>query len=153
MTENELRVEFLVIVDTNNSFCANEDAFNNLLRTNSEISIENGKLKYKNLEVDYKVQTKELETQEKSNYKKRFFHIHLIRKEISNIDYFEDLLRVVRELLHKAGKPVQTLWDDVSFYYSRKAYPLIYEIENLMRKLITKFMLMHMNLFSNFINR
>jgi uncharacterized protein YutE (UPF0331/DUF86 family) len=33
------------------------------------------------------------------------------------------------------------LWDDVSFYYSEKAYPTIHEIENLMRKLITKFML------------
>lgn len=146
MLEEVLKVEYLVIVDTSNSFCASEKAFNNLLRTNSDITLQNGKLKYKNLEVDYKVQTKKLETQGARTDNKRFFHIHLQCNEVSNINVFEDLLRVVRELLYKASDAPQTLWDDVSFYYSRRAYPIIHEIENLMRKLITKFMLTNVGL-------
>ncbi|MET3196933.1 HEPN domain-containing protein [Bacillus sp. OAE603] len=146
MVEEILKVEYLVIVDTSNSFCANEKAFNNLLRTNSDITLQNGKLKYKNLEVDYKVQTKKLETQGARTDNKRFFHIHLLCNGVSNINVFEDLLRVVRELLYKASDAPQILWDDVSFYYSRRAYPIIHEIENLMRKLITKFMLTNVGL-------
>lgn len=146
MVEQSLKVEYLVIVDTSNSFCASEEAFNNLFRTNSKLTLRNGKMKYKNLEVEYKVQTKNLETQESRLENKRFFHIHLICSDVSKIDVFEELLRVVRDLLHKASEVHQTLWDDISFYYSRRAYPQIHEIENLMRKLITKFMLTNVGL-------
>ncbi|WLP65379.1 HEPN domain-containing protein [Bacillus thuringiensis] len=146
MIEEELRVEYLVIVDTSNSFCASEKAFNNLLRTNSDITLQNGNLKYKNLEVEYKVQTKKLETQEERAENKRFFHVHLKCNEISKVNDFEGLLRVVKGLLYKVSDIQQTLWDDVSFYYSRRAYPLMHEIENLMRKLITKFMLTNVGL-------
>ena len=38
---------------------------------------------------------------------------------------------------------LKTLYDGISQYYAEKAYPEIYEIENLMRKLITKFMLVN----------
>ncbi|MFG3826309.1 hypothetical protein ACGI6H_34825, partial [Escherichia coli] len=40
----------------------------------------------------------------------------------------------------------QIIWDDISKYYSIQAYPLIHEIENLMRKLITKFMIHNVGL-------
>lgn len=35
----------------------------------------------------------------------------------------------------------EILWDDVGIYYATMAYPMIIKIENLMRKLITKFMI------------
>jgi uncharacterized protein YutE (UPF0331/DUF86 family) len=45
-------------------------------------------------------------------------------------------------LLTKASeKPPEILWDDLSSELANKAYPVIHEIENMMRKLITKFML------------
>lgn len=55
--------------------------------------------------------------------------------------------RAIRKLLHMASNGnVQNLWDDISFYYSKISYPHIHEIENLMRKLITKFMLTNVGL-------
>jgi hypothetical protein len=38
---------------------------------------------------------------------------------------------------------VYELWNDISMFYAQKAYPLIQEIENLMRKLIMQFMLIN----------
>lgn len=48
----------------------------------------------------------------------------------------------------------EVLWDDVGIYYSKMAYPKIVEIKNLMRKLITKFMLVSvgMDFFNNIPN-
>jgi hypothetical protein len=43
--------------------------------------------------------------------------------------------------MSKLGGSPETLWDDISFHYSRDSYTLIYRIENLMRKLIANFML------------
>jgi hypothetical protein len=66
---------------------------------------------------------------------------------VERIDEFNELLKAVRSLLHKVSdKKPQVLWDDVSFNYSQKVYPLIHQIENLMRKLITKFMLTRVGL-------
>ena len=41
----------------------------------------------------------------------------------------------------QAEGEVETLWNDLSSHYAQKAYPLIHEIENLMRRLIANFML------------
>ncbi len=45
----------------------------------------------------------------------------------------------------------EMLWDDVGIYYAEQAFPQITKIENLMRKLITKFMLVSvgMDFFNN----
>lgn len=136
MIDTPLKVEYLIIIDTTTAFCSNKAAFNNLLRANSDIKIEGGKLKYKEVEAEYKVHTNQ---SHKGN--QRFFNVELKFEDLSQIEEYEQLLRAVREMLHKVDKHPQVLWDDFSYYYSTKAYPLVYEIENLMRKLITKFML------------
>jgi len=132
-----MRVEYLVIIDSNSDFCGSVKAFNKFLESNAEIEIQGKKFKYKYLEVDYEVQTGVIKTGSS-----KFFHVKLDCEKIERIDEFTELLRAVRSLLSRASdKKIQTLWDDVSFYYANKSYPLIHEIENLMRKLITKFML------------
>ncbi|PHB39090.1 hypothetical protein COE86_04240 [Bacillus toyonensis] len=144
MVSETLRVEYLVIIDTSNSFCSDIQAFNNLIQSNSEIKIKEEKLDYRGLNIDYKIQTKEVE-----ETKERFFHIHFQCENSSEIEKFETLLNVIRKILNKVGDQknnVQILWDDISSHYSIKAYPLIYEVENLMRKLITKFMLTNVGL-------
>ena len=72
----------------------------------------------------------------------RYFHVAVSCKDISTQTNFESLLRSIRGLLYKIGnKDPQTLWDEVGLHYASLAYPVIHEIENLMRKLITRFML------------
>lgn len=137
----KLKVEYLAIIDTSNSFCDSINSFNNLLMANSDITI-NSKLKHNHLDVDYEVQSDKVKEGEQ-----RFFHIKLTCNDVCKISGFESLLKAIRTILFKAsGKQPQVLWDDVSFYYANAAYPKIHEIENLMRKLITKFMLTNVGL-------
>lgn len=98
---------------------------------------------FRDLKVEYNVQM-----QNSAQENKKFFHVILECNDIQEIDKFEDLLRLVRDILYKVCKrdQLQKLWDDVSYYYSCRAYPLINELENLMRKLITKFMLTNVGL-------
>lgn len=137
-----MKVEYLIIIDSGNPFCRDKKSFDNFLQSNADISIRGSIFKHKSLEVDYELQGGETEAD-----KNRFFHIKLNCRDESRIDELHDLLKATRKLLHMASdKKPQVLWDDVSFHYSEKAYPAIHEIENLMRKLITKFMLTNVGL-------
>lgn len=137
-----MKVEYLIIIDSGNSFCRDNKAFDSLLQSNADIVIHGASFKHKELEVEYEIQGGETEAD-----KNRFFHIKLVCQDDARIEEFQDLLKATRKLLHMASdKKPQVLWDDVSFYYSELAYPRIHEIENLMRKLITKFMLTNVGL-------
>jgi hypothetical protein len=132
-----IRVEYIILVETKNAFCNSIKAFNNLLEVNDDIKIEkNSKvIKFKGLDISYEVQTGELNDKEQ-----RFFHTKFTCKQVEKINEYSNFLRVVRDILVRVtGKQPVSLWDDVSFYYANKSYPLIHEIENLMRKLLTKF--------------
>ena len=74
----------------------------------------------------------------------RFFHCRFSIESESeqDVEAFSHLLRSVRRAITTLlGNPPETLWDDISFYYSRQAYEHFYRIETLMRKLIANFML------------
>lgn len=131
-----IRVEYIILVETKNAFCNSIRAFNNLLEVNDDIKIErNIVIKFKGLDISYEVLTGELNDKEQ-----RFFHTKFTCKQVEKINEYSNFLRVVRDILVKVtGKQPVSLWDDVSFFYASKSYPLIHEIENLMRKLLTKF--------------
>lgn len=133
----ELRAEYLVVVNTKGGFCNSIKSFNSLLRSYDDIGIQGGSLSYAGMQFGYEVQTDLI-----GQGHQRFFHVKITSSATENIDEFVELLRQIKGILHKVGDtPPQNLWDDVSLFYAEKAYPLIYGIENLMRKLITKFML------------
>jgi Txe/YoeB family toxin of Txe-Axe toxin-antitoxin module len=139
----ELVTEYLVIVEKKASeavyhLCDDIGEFNKLLKSDPDIEIEDGLIYYKQLlKSKYEVKAGEVEAKDQ-----RFFHVRLtFNDKEEHIEDYTRLLRSIKGTVHKAGGQPETLWDDVSFYYSRKAYPLIHKIENLMRKLITYFML------------
>lgn len=133
---DNIKVEYIILVETKNSFCNSIKAFNNLLEVNDDIKIEkNNIVKYKNLNISYEVQTGELNDKEQ-----RFFHTKFTCNQVDKINEYSFFLKAVRDILARVtGKQPVSLWDDVSFFYATKSYPLIHEIENLMRKLLTKF--------------
>lgn len=139
---NNIRVEYLILLRNKSNFCDSIDAFKNFLKADSSILLEEKKIKYQNIEVDYTIQRGTVNEQ-------NFFHIKFIYKkedkldeiDEKKIDTYVELLKCFRTNVYLLGIEFNTLWDDISLYYSMKSYPLIYEIENLMRKLITKFML------------
>lgn len=137
-----MQVEYLIIIDGKIPFCRDKKSFDSFLQSNADITIKGSKFKHKKLTVEYELQGGETEADEN-----RFFHIKLKCIDDSKIEEFHELLSATSKLLHMAsGKKPQLLWDDVGFYYSEKAYPIIHEVENLMRKLITKFMLTNVGL-------
>lgn len=136
-----LKVEYLVIIDSEGTFCRNSKSFKSFLQSDCEINVSGSKIKFRSIVIDY-----ELQEGENSSKNNKFFHIKLSCEE-NDLSEFSDLCRSIKKLLHMNSKnSVQTLWDDISFYYSYRSYPMIYEIENLMRKLITKFMLTNVGL-------
>lgn len=137
MTLNSLRVEYLAIVDGADGFCADVSGLRHLLQSDRRISLVGNTITYEG--KDFVCDLQPGVTEDQSN---RFFHIAVICNDIDQREAFEGLLKTLRGQLYKlANKEPQTLWDDVGQFYAMKAYPLIHELENLLRKLITKFML------------
>ncbi len=134
---NNYKVEYLSVINSKESFCKSVSSFNNLLQSYDNVSINGNKIGFEGTEFEYDVQFGEI--QEDSQ---RYFHVKLKCKNKGDSDKFKLLLKSVRTLLTKASeKPPEILWDDLSSELANKAYPVIHEIENMMRKLITKFML------------
>lgn len=133
---SNLRVEYLLTTKKSSKFCNSVKTFNNLLAANADIQVKPAKLRYKSLEVEYNVYTSELVDKDL-----RFFHLRFVCVETDRIDEFDELLKAVRTIAYKTEGQIKMLWDDIAFHYSVKSYPLINEVENLMRRLIIQFMI------------
>lgn len=131
-----LKVEYLIFIDNQSIKSSDAKTFNHLLQSDPDISISRNKLTFKKLTVDYSIKSGNVK-----NTDNKYFHLSLTCNSIDNIDEYNKLLKAVRSVLHITNKTPQTLYDGVSLYYAQLAYPQVFEIENLMRKLITKFML------------
>ncbi|GGI82301.1 hypothetical protein GCM10007978_20120 [Shewanella hanedai] len=133
---NEFVVEYLILMDAENAFCDNKKTFNNLMQVNSDVKINSNKLKYKNtFEVEYLLSAGDV-----GNKSQRFFQVSLKSKS-NDLDTFVLLLKDIKRIVSNFGGRPEVLRDDISTYYSNLSYPMIHRIENLMRKLITNFML------------
>lgn len=145
-----MKTEYLILIDTKDNICVDQKAFESLLKLDNRIEINQDKLIYKNRAFKYKNQTKQIT--DNSTY--RYFHIIFELPNITEIQdvndeillEYEEMLRIIRKLLGNFKATIEVLWDDVSMFYSTKSYPMIYKIENLMRKLLTKFMLINVGL-------
>lgn len=130
---NKIKVQYLLIFEVG-SLCSDVKSVKNLLQINSDISISD-------LGLSYKGESFELELIKKlEDTENRYYQIDFKGTQ-DNIEILSELLREVRKLtLNNKGK-IEILIDEISFFYSQKAYPLIHKIENLMRKLITLFLI------------
>lgn len=132
-------VEYLAIIQKSNTFCDSVNSFNRLIQVDSAIVIKAHKIVYKNdFGCDYKINSGEVQGKEQ-----RYFHLHFSTENESpeNLDKFAEFLKSIRAVLARLESQPTTLWDDISYFYCNSSYPLIHEIENLMRKLISNFML------------
>lgn len=131
------RVEYLSVINSKEDFCKTVESFNNLLQSYGSIKVVDDKIEYDGVAFGYGVQLGEI-----NGGDQLFFHLKFFCSNKKNVEKFKSFLRSVRTLLARVGdRPTEVLWDDLSSELSAAAYPVIYELENLMRKLITKFML------------
>ncbi len=138
-----LITEYLVIIEKKASealfhLCDSVSEFKKLLHTDPDIRISKKSCRFKQ-EFEYGI---EIVGGDVEGKEQRFFFVRIIfTGEENEIDEYSKALRAIRGVINRSGGQPETLWDDVSGYYSQKAYPLIHQIENLMRKLIAYFML------------
>lgn len=130
-------VEYLVTFSDKDNFCRTLDAFHNLVRTIDGVSLSGATLQYKSVAFGYDVQGGDI-----SADKHRFYHVRITAPSGVEISTLEELLKSVRSVLAKtSGRPVFTLWDGLGKHYAQEAYGRLHDLENTLRKLITKFML------------
>lgn len=134
---SSLRVEYLAILDVDGEFCADVASLNHVLQADRRLVLKGAFIHFENCQFDYEVREGKTE-----NLLQRYFHVAIGCGDLLIQDKFEVLLRSIRGILYKiSNKEPQVLWDEVGRHYAISSYPIIYDIENLMRKLITRFML------------
>ncbi|HEY7309221.1 MAG TPA: hypothetical protein VH643_07700 [Gemmataceae bacterium] len=137
-----ITVEYLAIFRRTDSFCNSVASFTRLLQVDSEIRVAGGDIHFQGERAcGFQISSGEV-----TGKKQRYFHLHFTwdgapDTHHESLERFLALLKKVRGTLMQAEGEVETLRNDLSSHYARKAYPLIHEIENLMRRLIANFML------------
>ena len=141
-----MKTEFLILVPNDDSFCNSKKAFIDFLQVDALISIIGQKMSYKRsvkekelLSVPFRVETDKVKSKEE-----RYFLLVLECQDELLVDEFSELGERIKTIANRISPEktiINTIWDDVGRIYAEKSYPLINEVENLMRRLIAKFML------------
>lgn len=135
-----IKVEYLLPFNTKDRVCKDINSFNSLLSVHSDISVTKNKIKFKKSKYDYSVTLDEVSNQ---NYS--VFHVTFSINRTT--DKFREMLKAVRQIVGVHIKnDIQIIWDGVGFEWSKELYPKIYKVENNLRKLISKFMLLNLGL-------
>ena len=137
------KIEFLLIKEENLK-CNSITTLKNLLCSHGDLSFKGQKIKVQDTEVNFKIETGNVGDEEKE----RYFIISIEKKiedetEEKVIGDLSFVFKKLKQIISDSNKTfkIVLLWNDTAFYYATLAYPLIFEIENLMRKLIYQFML------------
>ncbi|MBR9802819.1 hypothetical protein GYB59_14520 [bacterium] len=135
-----MRTELLVVIKKADELCTNEDEVKQLLAVNSRLSVDGDLLKLDdNLSATITISMGDLtESQER-------YILLALEADDPDLEQYEELLRMVKTPLYKLNgtndrKSLEVLWDDLAAHYAHKSYPRIFAVENLMRKVITRFM-------------
>jgi len=135
-----ITVEYLLPFNTENGICKNDDSFKSLITTNANFKLSKDKISFRKSEYDFSVSFDIVEDKECTVFHVTFATSKLTKK-------FREMLTVFRKTVGVHIKDhIQIIWDGVSFKWSKELYPKIYQIENSLRKLMSKFMLTKLGL-------
>jgi len=131
-----MKTEYLVTFDSSDNQCTNIETLKSLLKSNELITLPSqSKIKFKEFEYGMVIGSGKLSDNS------RYFDVTFECADDSKVEDFREFLKEIRKIFYKAcGRDVLALYDGIGGYYCNLSYPKIYDIENLMRKLITKFM-------------
>lgn len=131
-----MKTEYLITFDSSDEICVDVEGFKTLLTAHKSITFnEKPAITYRDAEFPYSIASGQLP--DGSVY----YDLTLECIDISKSTDFSDLLRDIRKLCNKSSsRQVIVLFDGIGGLYCEKGYPVIYKTENLLRKLISKFM-------------
>ncbi|MDN3380594.1 MULTISPECIES: Swt1 family HEPN domain-containing protein [unclassified Pseudoalteromonas] len=139
-TSNFFQTEYLVILDYKSvgalfSFIDCPQRFNEFLKKAGGLKVQNNSIVFSQEKFIYKIRHGEVPEKEQ-----RYFYISIATTNNDFKNYVQ-LLKVIKKVVLSQSFIIESLQDDLSFYYSNRAYAMIHEIENMMRKFITFFMI------------
>lgn len=127
------------------SICTNISDLNHYLDSHSELAIKDDILIYQfndDISEKYKI---EIETNKVAKSKERYYQIKLQSLDDSN--RLESLFKILKSHLRRIqpkDSSISTIQNDAYRNNSIEAYPIIFETENSMRRVISKFMLFNL---------
>ncbi|QZA77601.1 hypothetical protein K4H28_15195 [Deefgea tanakiae] len=131
-----MKSEYLITFEAKDSFCTTVKKFKSLISSHAEISFKNGDvIVYKECEFSYQL------AQGTLTDSSIYYDLILEDSKNENHEKYKQLAREIRTICTRSsGRQIIILHDGIGEEYCIQGYPTIYKTENLMRKLIAKFM-------------
>lgn len=131
-----MKSEYLITFDSKDGLCTSVEKFKSLLAAHTSISFEKkDKVSFNCRDFSYQL------AQGSLTDGSFYYDLTLESTDQTDQETYKDLLREVRRICAKAsGRQIIVLHDGVGEDYCQQGYPILYKTENLMRKLIAKFM-------------
>lgn len=139
-----MTTKYMITVKKNNLMASNEKALKHYIMACGKIELTDKFIKYNEIECNFEIKTIIPEETDIIIYQLIIYN-NSIEADI-NSDFtksYASLQRIVEKILADVSVNFEVLWDDLSYYCAQLSYPSIYKIENSMRMLITKFMLVN----------
>ncbi|MEQ9941772.1 hypothetical protein ABRP58_06950 [Pectobacterium aroidearum] len=136
-----MKIEYILMQEASSTFCNNENAISKLLGFDNEIEFTDIE-KFKFNDFYFKITSKKINS---DDTKKNYFTVELSIDEAESDLLAESITKLNRKLIkifeHIFKETPKILINDLDSYYSKKAYPIIKDIENLMRQVLTKLLI------------
>lgn len=131
-----MKSEYLITFDSKDELCTSVEKFKSLLAAHASISFgKKDNVSFNGKDFSYQL------AQGKLTDGSLYYDLTLESTDSADQESYKDLLKEVRRICTKiSGRNIIVLHDGVGEEYCQQGYPIIYRTENLMRKLIAKFM-------------
>jgi len=131
-----MKTEYLITFDATDEICVSVEKFKNLLTAHSSISFPTKTtLAFDGGEFQYQLALGNLT--DGSIY----YDLTVENTDEKLLEKYTEFLKQIRKVCTKvSGRNIIVLRDGIGEYFCNLGYPVIYKTENLMRKLISKFM-------------
>lgn len=135
-----LNIEYMIFKDKRRSFANDAESIKKLMLIDSSIKQEDESFIYDSLKFDVKIRI--ISSMDSKNNYFDFTVSYNGRMTDRIANKITSLHRKIISILKdNFSSPPKILWSDLDSYYSTKAYPLIKDVENLMRKVLTKLLI------------
>lgn len=149
-----MRIEYLVVSSENSTFCNSAEGLVNLISLDARIESNKEKKTFlfsdserksgsKTITLNYSVESGTVE-----GHNHRYFHVILEKEKLGQeeIEICISFTEVIKDLCQRlpGGITVNTLWNDVFKDYSVEGYKLIFSVENLLRRFISRLLIINM---------
>lgn len=139
-----MTTKYIITVKKNNLMASNEKALKHYIMACGKIELEGNYIKYSNIECNFDITTFINNETDIIVYQIIIYNNSIepdINSDITKT--YASLQRILEKILYDVSVNFEVVWDELSYYCAQISYPSIYKIENTMRMLITKFMLVN----------